>query len=222
MIAPFIGFLTGLALAAPPVHFAGMLAHAGMPTHAGLPTHAGMLAPAHGTEIAVPSVPEVPFYSQMSDIDWPSWRGKACGVASVAMLIDFYRGSGTVSPQGLLEEGIASGFYLENAGWTHEGLARLAERRGLEGEPYDLSYLNMDAAFERLAGILQDGPVIASVYSRFNPKSTIPHLAVINGIEGGMVYYNDPLEEAGGGTISIEAFKRGWKKRLIVIRPPRP
>jgi ABC-type bacteriocin/lantibiotic exporter with double-glycine peptidase domain len=162
---------------------------------------------------------DVPFYSQFGDIAWPSWRSKSCGVAALAMLINFYRGEGTVSPQQLLEEGISAGLYVPNVGWSHWGLVRLARRSGLEGKPYDFSMLSRDAAFARFRDILDEGPVIASVYSRFNPKSTIPHLVVVIGIEGDTVRYHDPLDGAGGRKISIEDFKRGWKKRIIVIRP---
>lgn len=163
-------------------------------------------------------IPDVPFYSQFKDIQSPEWRKKACGVASLAMIINFYRPE-TVSTQTLLKEGIAAGAYLNNAGWTHQGLALLAEHYGLNGASYDLSGLSMDSAFARFAEFLKTGPVIASVYYTFDPTSPIPHLVVVNGIENNTVYYNDPAAKTGGEKISTADFITGWKKRFIVIRP---
>ncbi len=169
-------------------------------------------------EITVSNVPSVPFYSQLKDIQSPDWKKKGCGIASLAMLIEFYK-PGTVSVNTLLKQGIASGAYLQNAGWTHKGLALLSKRYGLEGKNYDLSGTDKKTAFAQFKGFLKDGPVIASIYYKFDPKSTIPHLVVINGIDGDTIYYNDPAENAAGKEISTADFLRGWKKRFIVIRP---
>lgn len=164
------------------------------------------------------SVPNVPFYSQIADIQLPEWRKKGCGVASLAMLIEFYKPD-TVSVNKLLEQGIASGAYLQSAGWTHRGLVLLAKKYGLDGNNYDLSKLDKTAAFARFKDFLKDGPAIASVYYKFDPKSPIPHLVVINGIYNDVVYYNDPASNAGEKEISVAGFLRGWKKRFIVVRP---
>jgi len=164
------------------------------------------------------SVPNVPFYSQIADIQLPEWRKKGCGVASLAMLIEFYKPD-TVSVNKLLEQGIASGAYLQDAGWTHRGLVLLAKKYGLDGNNYDLSKLDKAAAFARFKDFLKDGPAIASVYYKFDPKSPIPHLVVINGIYDDVVYYNDPASSAGEKEISVAGFLKGWKKRFIVVRP---
>lgn len=164
-------------------------------------------------------VPFVPFFSQFADISDPKWRKVGCGVASLAMLIEFYR-PGSVSVDTLLDEGIASGAYLNNAGWTHKGLADLANNYGLMSAPHDLSSMSMDTAFSEIRTALKEGPVIASVHYTFDPKNPIPHLVVINGIEDDIVHYNDPAESSGGGTISAEKFMQAWKKRYIDVRQP--
>lgn len=164
------------------------------------------------------AVPSVPFFSQFRDIHAAEWQKIGCGVASLAMIIEFYH-PGTVSVDTLLREGIASGAYLKNVGWVHRGLALLGERYGLKGTTYDLSNLDMASAFAEFEALLRDGPVIASVFYKFDPKSTIPHLAVIDGIDGDRVFYNDPAASVGGKEISVTDFKKGWKKRFIVIRP---
>lgn len=168
--------------------------------------------------VSAAEIPRIPFYSQFADIEWPIWRKNACGVASLAMVINFFNPE-AASAQSLLEKGISAGFYLNDAGWTHKGLALLSEQYGMEGETYDLSDLSMTDAFKQLEKILNDGPVIASVYYEFNPKSTIPHLAVINKFDGENLYYNDPAAETGDKKITLTEFKNGWKKKFIVIRP---
>lgn len=169
-------------------------------------------------EINISVIPVVPFYSQLKDIKDTKWQKSSCGIASMAMLIEYYE-PGVVSVNKLLAEGIASGAYLQDAGWKHRELALLANKYGLEGRNYDLSKLDKNIAFADFKKILKDGPVIASIYYKFNPKSTIPHLVVINGIEGDTVYYNDPAGDSAGKTISISDFLKGWKKRFIVVRP---
>lgn len=171
------------------------------------------------TEIRIIAVPNVPFYSQLQDIKSLSWQKKGCGVASLAMLIEFYKPGRSVSVNKLLEQAIASGAYQQNSGWKHKELALLSKKYGLEGKNYDLSSSDKNIAFAQFKDLLKDGPVMASVYYKFDPKSTIPHLVVINGIDGDTIYYNDPAEHMAGKKISTADFLKGWKKRFIVVRP---
>jgi len=161
---------------------------------------------------------EVPFFSQFKDISSTKWQKIGCGVASLAMLIDYYK-PGEVSVDNLLNEGINSGAYLTNQGWTHQGLASLADDHGLKGKPYDFSNMSMDNAFSQIKTALEKGPVIASVHYTFDPKNPIPHLVVINSIVGETVTYNDPADDSGGKKISATTFKSAWKKRYIAVLP---
>ncbi len=165
-----------------------------------------------------PSVPSVPFYSQFKDITSPTWQKVGCGVASLAMVIDYYKPAVPVNT--LLKQGVASGAYLPSAGWTYKGLIDLAKKYDLEGKSFDLGKSDSKIAFESFKKQLKNGPVIASVHYKFDPKSTIPHLVVINGIEGDMLSYNDPAAKEGAKKISVEDFLKAWKKRFIVIKPP--
>ena len=160
---------------------------------------------------------DVPFYSQFDDITPVKWKKIGCGVTSLAMLIDYYK-PGEVTVDALLDEGVASGAYLQNAGWTHQGLVDLAVDHGLRGRTHDLSNKSVDAAFAKLKQSLLDGPVIASVHYTFDPTNPIPHLVVINGVLGDRVYYNDPSEKSGGNSISVDKFLKSWKKRYIEVR----
>lgn len=162
-------------------------------------------------------VRQVPFYSQFKDVTPASWKKLSCGIASLAMLIDFY--GSAISVDTLLEEGIASGAYIKNAGWSHAGLIGLAQKHGLGGRTVGLAHLSMAQAFDQLTQALDEGPVMASVHYTFDPSNPIPHLVVVNGVSDGLVYYNDPAETAGGGTVSVEQFQSAWKKRFIEIRP---
>lgn len=164
------------------------------------------------------NVPNVPFYSQFEDIQPLEWQKKSCGIASLGMVIEFYKPE-TVSVNKLLAQAIAAGAYQKDAGWKHKDLALLAESYGLDGNTYDLSKLSAITAFNQFKTFLKDGPVIASIYYKFDPKSPIPHLIVIDGISDNIIYYNDPSSNSGVKNISIAGFIKGWKKRFIVIRP---
>jgi ABC-type bacteriocin/lantibiotic exporter with double-glycine peptidase domain len=162
-------------------------------------------------------IPNVPFYSQFKDITSSKWKKVGCGIASLAMLIDYYEPA--VSVDVLLKQGIDSNAYLDSAGWTYKGLISISEKYGLEGNSYDLAKKSSEDAFIELKDSLKSGPVMASIHYKFDPKSPIPHLVVINGIEDDVMYYNDPAEKSGGGHISTDVFLKAWKKRFIVIRP---
>lgn len=159
----------------------------------------------------------VPFYSQFADISAPEWRKIGCGIASLAMLVDFYQP--TVSVDELLNEGIQNGAYVYDAGWSHAGLIALAEDHGLAGEARYLTDLNMTAAFADLKAAIEEGPVMASVHYTFEPTNPIPHLVVVTDIDEEGVHYNDPAEKSGDGVITAEKFQKSWKKRYIEIRP---
>jgi ABC-type bacteriocin/lantibiotic exporter with double-glycine peptidase domain len=77
----------------------------------------------------------------------------------------------------------------------------------------------VDVAFEAFEADLKKGPLMASVHYTFEPTNPIPHLVIINGIKDGEVYYNDPAAKNGGGTITIDKFKKSWKKRYLEFRP---
>ena len=168
--------------------------------------------------IAGSAVPDVPFYSQFTDISSASWRGKGCGITSLAMVIGYYKQS-PVSVDNLLAQGIAANAYESDAGWTYSGLIQVAQEHGLSGTAYDLSSSKTSAAYTQFESALKSGPIIASIHYKFDPKSTIPHLVVIDSIQNGIVYYNDPAAKSGEKQVTVDTFLGGWKKRYIVIRP---
>ncbi len=170
--------------------------------------------------VPVPTMPySVPLFSQVSDISSVDWKQKGCGVADVAMIVEFYKPN-TTSVQKILEQAIKEGAYVKNVGWSHAGLAKLAVKHGLVGKTVDLAPLKNEVALSQFKNIVTDGPVIASIHRGFNPKSPNGHLIVVTGFDNKVVYYNDPGKRDGIKTIPISDFMKGWKKRLIVIRDP--
>lgn len=170
--------------------------------------------------IPIPVMPyNVPLYSQITDISSVEWQQKGCGVADLAMIIEFYKPN-TTSVQKVLEEALASGAYQKNVGWKHDGLAALAEKHGLVGSTHDLSKLSKDDSFTQFKNILNEGPAVASIHRGFNPKSSFGHLIVITGFDDNFIYYNDPGKRDGIKKVAVNDFMQGWKKRLIVVRPP--
>lgn len=167
---------------------------------------------------ATSTIPVVPFYSQFKDIVSPAWKKVGCGVTSLAMILEYYKPD-SASVSTLLTQGIQSGAYIKNVGWSYAGLISLGKKYGLRGESYDLGKKSKVDAYTQFKASLTDGPVIASVHYHFDPKSKIPHLVVINGIKDGLVYYNDPAGKTGAGHISEAVFLSAWKKRFIVMRP---
>ncbi len=163
-------------------------------------------------------IPNVPFYSQFKDIKSLSWQKVGCGVTSLAMVINYYKPS-SVTANDLLVRGVAAGAYDKNAGWIHRDLIALSEKYELSGKSYDVSGLTKTESFDKFKKYLNDGPVIVSIHYKFDPKSFIPHLVVIEGVDGDTLYYNDPAGVSGQKKISIVDFQKGWKKKFIVVRP---
>lgn len=169
--------------------------------------------------IQIPTfIPNVPFYSQFKDIKSPTWQKVGCGITSLAMIINYYKPE-SVIVNDLLAKGIKEGAYDYGAGWIYKGLIDISEDYNLSGKSYDVSGLSKAEALTKFKKYLNDGPVIVSIHYKFDPKSTIPHLVVIDGIDGDTIYYNDPASLSGQKKISIADFQKGWKKKFIVVRP---
>jgi uncharacterized protein YvpB len=159
---------------------------------------------------------DVPFFSQY-DIDVEkSWQDKSCGLASLIMLIK-YCGQ-PVDSKNLFETAIKNNAYLQNVGFKHKELADLAAGYGLRGENFDWAKIEKEEAFKNLMVYLEAEPIIASIYSRFDPESKDGHLIVLTGFDDKNIFYNDP-QNGPDKSVSTETFLKGWKKRVIVVTP---
>ena len=162
-------------------------------------------------------IAQVPYYSQFKDISSPKWQKVGCGITSLGMILDYYLADAP-SIDTLLSQGIKAGAYSP-AGWTYSGLIGVAKKYGLNGTTYDLASQGQSAALSALKAQLKNGPVIASVHYKFDPKNPIPHLVVVDGTDGEYVYYNDPASVGADKKIALSTFLKAWKMRFIVIRP---
>jgi ABC-type bacteriocin/lantibiotic exporter with double-glycine peptidase domain len=161
----------------------------------------------------------VPFFSQFLDISSANWQKVGCGIASLAMIMEYYDPESFTSVDELLNEGIQRGAFIPSVGWSYAGLIGVGGLHGFTGESFDLGWMTSEGAYTQFKAAAVEGPVIASVHYTFQPTNPIPHLVVVNRIEGDVIHYNDPAEPTGGGTLSVEKFLKAWKQRYIVIRP---
>jgi ABC-type bacteriocin/lantibiotic exporter with double-glycine peptidase domain len=163
---------------------------------------------------------DVPKYSQHLHIETKDWRDKSCGIASLGMLLAYHGMSVPLSH--LLAEGLLHNAYLHGIGWKHKELAELAQRFGGRGENFDWASLDAAAAFEHVKQHLARYPILASIHHQFDKKNG-GHLIVVTGIDETSVYFNDPDAREEGkiaGSVPIDTFLNGWKKRIIAIYPP--
>jgi ABC-type bacteriocin/lantibiotic exporter with double-glycine peptidase domain len=165
---------------------------------------------------------EVPFFSQSSDIESDDWKYRGCGLASLKMVMDFWfqkEAKELVTFDSIFEVGMAVKAYTKGIGWTHLGLVKTASGFGLKAYNADLAFLSPEDAFNRLIEDLKIGPVIVSIFPRFDSAASGGHLVVVTGYEDGKVFINDPLSltgEEGKTSLSEEDFKKGWKKRFVL------
>ncbi|HJN62895.1 MAG TPA: C39 family peptidase [Candidatus Paceibacterota bacterium] len=175
----------------------------------------------------------VPHFSQILDVNDDSWHSRACGVATLAMIIKYYLGNDFFSLDSLIKEGLSIGGYDKKYGWTHSFLVLLAHNYGLYG--YQEEFKSRNKVFEKKlveGGIekfkntlLNNKPVIVSVDVGFrNNKET--HLIVLVGVEmekGKLkgFYCNDPQSDKRGDGeqefVDLERFYKFWRKMAIFI-----
>lgn len=164
--------------------------------------------------------------SQQTELQDPEWQYRGCGIAALKMVMNYWHALSEVNVSPPIDELLAAGLklnaYVQNIGWSHAGLTNVAKQCGYDGKNYDLADSNADTAWKSLMKQLKNGPVMASVYSQFDPTLGGGHIVVLTGIDDNTVYLNDPEEasqEAGTKTMELNDFLKAWKKRYIVISP---
>jgi uncharacterized protein YvpB len=162
---------------------------------------------------------EVPHFVQFYNIDDDGWQGRSCGIASLAMILDFY--GKKVDLNELVEKALKKGGYIEGTGWKHQAIVELAVDYGFK------SFRTEDEKVENLVDSLnKNEPVIISIHKNFDPKNG-GHLAVLcgyfatedDGIEG--FYVNDPIGpqyKHKYQLIGHDKFMEGWKRRAIYVK----
>jgi uncharacterized protein YvpB len=187
---------------------------------------------------------KTPHISQILDITKKEWNSSACGIASLAMVLEFHLGKeNTPSVDRLLEEGLFLGGFKKDIGWIHNSLVLLAHNHGLHSyhQEFRSHFIDLEKKVGEISSfeeklvsdglnkikneILKDNPVIVSVRSLFG-KNKDSHIIVITGIEidGDEIlgfYYNDSLSDVRGEGENLfvqkERFLNFWKKFAIFI-----
>jgi hypothetical protein len=174
---------------------------------------------------------DVPFSSQYADLGHHEWRARGCGIASLKMVMDFWHARNpnnrTVPLDELLQMGLAQGAHIKNVGWSHRGLAQLAQHYGYVAHNVDVAPNSptpktQQEAWSMLLADLAQGPMLTSVFSRFDPTSRDGHIIVVTGWDGALVAFNDPVEMdawEGKKLLALQTFLPAFKQRFIVVRP---
>lgn len=170
--------------------------------------------------LSIPARP-VPPYSQLRDVSDPDWQLRSCGIATLKMMMEYLAPEKNLpSIDDLILDGTMLGAYKEERGWTHNGLARLAEANGFTARDYDWTALPLEDAFTYFFACLAESPLIASVDKEFSPSKD-GHLVVVTGISGNTVSVNDPYrstDEEMVYVVPLSFFLHHWTKRMILIQ----
>jgi len=162
---------------------------------------------------------EIPHLMQYYDIENDFWKGRSCGIVSLAMVLDFYGIEVDLSE--LIDLGLKNNGYIKDVGWKHQVIVDLAKKFGLESRRREGEKIkNLVEALDK------NEPVIISINKHFDTKNG-GHLAVLNGYfidkDGELMgfYVNDPVGASykhKDQFIELEKFIQGWKKRAIYIK----
>ena len=166
----------------------------------------------------------VPYYSQFLDVEDKYWMPRACGMACVKMVLDFYEVD-TAPLDELIKKGSEEGGYGP-WGWVHDYFVALAKEYGLEAHREEKMDPSQGMAVITLA-LRHNHPVIVSAV-KYILGQTKFHMVVITGYEedrGAItgLYYHDPestTRERGQHLfVDKETFMREWRKMAIFIMP---
>ena len=129
---------------------------------------------------------EAPYYSQFVDINDPFWMIRACGAASLKMVLEYH---GKVVPDliSLCNEARERGGYDMSNGWVHDYLVTKAQELGLDAyrEEGLTDIVTITASLE------SGNPVIVSVEKRVLEQKRF-HIIVLTGYENENFFYHEP------------------------------
>jgi len=164
------------------------------------------------------------FLSQFLDVKNKKWQNKSCGIISLKIVLSYWLGEKfNTSIEKLIKLGLKENAYLENIGWKHKGLAKIAEKFGLKAKNFDWFKENNSKAFKKFLKFLKKGPVIVSIYKNFKVGES-SHLIVAFKNDRKYIYILEPAAKKRNDIfqkINLKKFKAGWKKRIIFIFPPK-
>ena len=165
-------------------------------------------------------------YSQYLDFTNKERQKHGCGIASLAMLMDYinhlsHTNKNIPSLDKLYQVGINRRAYIKGVGWRHSGLVGLAKIYGFKkSQAYDLSRFSDVEALRILKQKLKQGPVLASIYSKYKTAGN-GHLIGLLSVTKQEVVVLDPDSKTKQQVLRhlpVAKFIRAWKKRFIAIR----
>ena len=179
---------------------------------------------------------DIPFYSQYSDDIEKDWQNRSCAIVCLQMVLDFYKKEskfidlikeGLSISEDLEKKGRRTEGYTQEFGWGHELLIMLLKNNGVLSYRQDFKNPNFESKYITLGlekirlNILDKKPVIVSMAKDINNPQTSGHMIVVSGIESDgesikSFYINNPENEENKN-ISIEDFKKVWKKLAIFV-----
>lgn len=184
---------------------------------------------------------DIPYYSQFDGITMLEWKEKGCAPTCLKMCMDFYlEKNKKIAPtiDDLIKEGETIGAYLENIGWKHDGLVRVAHNHGVpayaeEFRSVEVDVLNktfsdnplqgdlIDIGIQRIRNSLDRGtPVIVSIQNHVGS-----HQVVVTGYEDNLgsttgFYISDPdnrNSEKKSVFMPMTDFLAIWRKFAIFV-----
>lgn len=165
-------------------------------------------------------------YSQYLDFTNKERQKHGCGIASLAMLMDYinhlsHTNKNIPSLDKLYQVGINRRAYIKDIGWRHAGLVGVAKVYGFKNsQAHDLSAFSDVEALQILKQKLKQGPVLASIYSKYKTAGS-GHLIGLLSLTKQEAVVLDPDSKIRRNVyrqLPLGKFIRAWKKRFIVIR----
>lgn len=166
---------------------------------------------------------DLPSYSQLLDVTDPAYKQRACGAASLAMLLGGCDLEESPTVDEVLARGIELQAYDEGKGWKHRELAAVARSFGVHAHSEDWSGDPDWAAWEHLEDAVSRSPVMASVTKEFSPSKD-SHLIVICSVTGDFASVYDPFRDSHGGVqyeVPLSFMKQHWTGRILCVHAPR-
>lgn len=182
---------------------------------------------------------EVPYHSQIDEVERAEWKEHSCGIACLKMVFD-YTGAIGGSIDDLIDEGVLIGGHVDGK-WSHASLVALARNYDLSAYAQEFRSVSVDvenkefnpSIFEHLhvargirkiqKSIDSELPAIVSVLPGFGANQT-GHLVLVVGYvadeKGDITHFiiHDPDTRGmrrEAQEIPLDTFKKFWRKSAL-------
>lgn len=156
------------------------------------------------------------------------WQHRACAICSLWMLLKWNDKTLYITPEELLEKGLAENAYIEGIGWKHDSIVTLAHAFGLELEYAKKFFTTSEdkkVGLDLIDNSLRSGkPVLISIYSHLTPTrgGHMPILIGYTETDGTISNYRiqDPDGTFRGHTyeLSKDELLTNWRGGLIWMK----